>query len=136
MTRRLWMLLPAALLRADERQDIVDWLGAWVQRLTEENASEFLGALDKTLRERVETDIRALVRNNELASSIGVLTIREDGSRRIVELDWFLSIKPHSSTAASVQRRQRITMTLDRVKKGWQVSALAPESFFSPLLNG
>jgi hypothetical protein len=41
MTRRQLLLLFPALVWADEWQEIVDWVGKWVQRLTEENASEF-----------------------------------------------------------------------------------------------
>ncbi len=136
MKRRHCLLLFPALLCADERQDIVDWLGALVQRLTEENASEFLRALDKTLHDRLSTAIWALVRNHEVASSITVLSITEEGPRRKVDLDWFLYLKPRSPNASTIERRERITMTLLPAKKGWQVQSLSPESFFAPPQNG
>ena len=136
MTRRQLLLLFPALVWADEWQEIVDWVGKWVQRLTEENASEFLRAFEQSLRDRLETSVWALARNYEVASSINVLGIAEAGDGRTVQLDWYLSLKPHSPNAAVIARRERVTLTLQRAKKGWQVQALSPESFFSPIQNG
>ncbi|MBS1826587.1 MAG: hypothetical protein JST93_14825 [Acidobacteria bacterium] len=136
MTRRTWVLLFPALLAADGLQEVTDWLGRWVQRLTEENASEFLRAFDKTLRDRMETAVTALVRNYEIASSISVLSVTPDGDRREVQLDWYLSLKPRSPNAPTTERRERVTLTLQPAKKGWQVRSLSPETFFSPTQNG
>lgn len=136
MTRRTWVLLFPALLAADDQQEVVDWIGRWVQRLTEENASEFLKAFDKTLRDRLEIAVSALVRNYEIASSINVLSVTPDSGRREVQLDWYLSLKPRSPNAPTTERRERVTLTLQPVKKGWQVQTLSPEAFFSPTQNG
>ncbi|MFN7932164.1 MAG: hypothetical protein U0R19_02485 [Bryobacteraceae bacterium] len=136
MTRRFWLSLFPALLAADDQQEVVDWLGRWVQRLTEENASEFLKAFDKTLRDRLETAVTALVRNYEIASSINVLSVAPASGGRDVQLDWYLSLKPRSPNAPTTERRERVSLTLQPVKKGWQVQTLSPEAFFSPLQNG
>ena len=127
MTRRGLLLLIPLGLGADERQEVVDWLGQWVQRLTEENASEFLRAFEKDLRERLDRAVWALVRNYEVVSSIQVLSV--DGSA--VELDWYLALKGRSANAATLERRERVKLKLGRARKGWQVERMEPESFFA-----
>lgn len=129
MTRRGLLLLIPLGLGADERQEVVDWLGQWVQRLTEENASEFLRALEKDLRERLDRGVWALVRNYEVVSSIQVLAV--DGGS--VELDWYMALKGRAANVATVERRERVKLTLRRVKKGWVVEKLAPEGFLSAM---
>ncbi|MBL8177740.1 MAG: hypothetical protein JNK48_23890, partial [Bryobacterales bacterium] len=131
MTRRHWLLLFTVPLRADERQDIVDWLGRVAQRLSEENSSEFLRAFEKNLRDRLESAVHALVRNYEAASSVHLIAIGEaPGNARQVQLDWFLSLKPRSPNAPTIERRERLTLTLQPAKKGWLVQSLSPLSFF------
>ncbi|MBL8220074.1 MAG: hypothetical protein JNL62_12640 [Bryobacterales bacterium] len=129
MTRRGLLLLIPLGLGADERQEVVDWLGQWVQRLTEENASEFLRALETDLRERLDRGVWALVRNYEVVSSIQVLAV--DGG--VVELDWYLALRGRAANVATVERRERVKLTLRRVKKGWVVEKLAPEGFLSAM---
>jgi len=130
MTRRGLLLLIALPMGADERQEVVDWLGQWVQRLTEENASEFLRVFEKDLRERLEWGVWALVRNYEVVSSIQVLAV--DGG--VVELDWYLALKGRSANAATLERRERVKLTLRRVKKGWVVEKLEPEGFLTAMI--
>lgn len=130
--RSLVMLLAAQTLRGDERAEIVEWLGKFAGHLTEENAEGFLRACSKVLRGRIETNIRALVQNYQIASSIAMLSVSGEGDTRQVELDWYLELASRANPNATTRRRERLKATLDRAKKGWTVQTMDPVTLFTP----
>ncbi len=132
ISRRSLLLLIAAPLLGDERSEIVEWLGKFAGYLTQDNPESFLRACAKDLRGQIETNLRALVNNNEVASSISVLSIAGEGDKRQVELDWYLQLAPKGLPASSVRRRERLKLTIERVKKGWSVLEMDPVTLFQP----
>lgn len=133
MRRREWILLLAAsLLRGDERQQLTDWLGELASRLSEDDPEDFLRAFDKELRGRIESNVRGMLQGWEVASTVDILSITGEGDRRTLELDWFLRLKPRSLVGATAERRQPLTMVLQRAGKGWRIIDLTPLDFFSP----
>ncbi len=103
MTRR-------ALLGAfwfDDRGDIIDVFTRLAGALSEENPAAFLAQFDPAMAGygTLESDVRALVRQFEIASSIELLSFQGEGSRRTVEVDWFLELRPRQP-ATSLERRR------------------------------
>jgi hypothetical protein len=132
ISRRSTLLLLALPLRGDERSDIVEWLGKFAGYLTDENSEGFLRTCEKSLRGRLETNIRALVRTYEIASSITVISVAGDGERREVELDWFLELQSRASSTATLRRRERLKLTIERAKKNWTVLDIGATTLFDP----
>lgn len=132
MTRRAWVLAFPLLLRADERDDITQWLGSVVNQLSQENAPGFLRAFSPDLRDKLEQNVWAMVRTAELSSSVDILEIKAGGSNRDLLVDWYLDIKPHASSNPSEQRRQQVKLRLERAKKGWTIVMLSPLDFLRP----
>lgn len=129
MLRRALLLLPAALVAADEEAALRDWLGEWIARLTEENPDEFLRAMDQPLREQLEAGVYAIVRVAEVSSSVTILEIRGEGPRRELELDWYLDLRFRALATRNEKRRETVILQVQRTrKKGWMVTGFTPPS--------
>ncbi len=107
MARRAFLMILAAPLLADVRQEILDLLTAMASALSEGNGLAFLDHVDHSMRDydKLERSILALTAQNEVASSIDLLLER---------------------------RRETLTCGLVRGKKKWKVASLEPISFFAP----
>jgi len=130
--RSLLLLLCVPALKADERSEIVEWLGKFAGHLTEENPEGFLRLCGKQLRGTLEANIRALVQHYQIASSIAVLSVAGEGDTRQVELDWYLELASRANLNATTRRRERLQLTLERAKKGWTVLQMQPVTLFTP----
>ncbi|HUQ92687.1 MAG TPA: hypothetical protein VM120_13490 [Bryobacteraceae bacterium] len=133
--RTLLLLLGAAALPADERQELTDWLGLLASRLAEENAEDFLRAFRKDTRALIETSVRAMIQAAEVSSTVDILAISGVEPRRELDLDWYLDLRPRAPATPNEKRRQRINLQIERVKKGWLIAGMAPMDFFGPPRN-
>lgn len=129
--RTLLLAWPLALL-ADERADLHDWLGQWVALLTEESPNEFLGLMAKPLRERVQGGVQAMAAVAQLSSTVALLSFKGEGNRRELTVDWVLEMRFRALATTNEQRREQVTLTLERRKTSWQVTAFSLESLLAP----
>lgn len=121
----------SAVLRGDDREAIEKWLYRVVAYLTEENPDDFLKAFRKDIRERLSSNIWAMFRNAEVASSVELLSLKGDKPPYEVELDWYLKLVPRTDATPAETRRERIKMKLEPAKKNWLVVELAETTLFA-----
>jgi hypothetical protein len=130
--RALIFSWPFALL-GGERADWIEWIGEWVALLTEESPGEFLGRLDKPLRQRVESGVQAMLAAAELSSSVTLLEFTGEGDTREILIDWVLELRFRALATPNEQRHERVRLKLRRAaKKKWQVVEFTPESLLAP----
>jgi hypothetical protein len=116
---------------ADEAGELQQWVARLAEDLAQENAGDFLKAFDRPVRERMESNIWALVRQAELASSVAVVAVSAAGDQRVLDLDWYLYVKPHAASGIAEQRRQRVKMTVEKVKKSWRAVGVEDQGLFN-----
>jgi hypothetical protein len=134
MRRRLFLLLVAATAWAGVEQDVSDLVAAMASGLSEGNAAAFLKAVDASLPgyESFAANVRGLVAQNALSSSIEIVKQDGDDRGRNLELDWLLEITGTDGNRNFVRRRERVKVGLERRKGRWRVTAIEPRGFFAP----
>ena len=99
------------------------------------NAASFLFYFD---RERfadysaLESDVDALTRHSEIASSTEVTKVEAEGEAYLVEVDWILRLRPISAFGGIDTRRELLKLRFERVKDRWKIVKLQPIEFFRP----
>jgi hypothetical protein len=121
----------SVVLRGDDREAIEKWLNRVAAYLTEENPDDFLKAFRKDIRERLSTNVWAMFRNAEVASSVELLSLKGDKPPYEVELDWYLKLVPRTDATPAETRREVIKMKLEPAKKNWLVIELAETKLFA-----
>jgi hypothetical protein len=137
MRRRLFLIASLTAARAamaDTRQELVDLFAAMATALSDGNPSVFLRAIDLSLPEygRFAANVRALTAQNDLSSSIAIVTQEGDDDAQSVELEWLLEIRGRDQSHIYLRRQSVVKCRLERRKKLWRIVALDPAGFFSP----
>lgn len=135
MTRRVLLAAFAAIpLCADDAQEIWDLFTQLAAALSEGNPAAFLQAFDHSMPEYevLRADIESLLSQNQVASSIELLTSEGDDGTRTVEVDWFLQATGQQESPNVTRRRERVKCRLMKQKKKWRVTAIEPLSLFVP----
>ncbi len=135
MTRRILLLsaIPP-LLRADDEQDIWQLLTDAASALSEGNPQAFLAAFDRSMEgyQTLETNVSALLAQNQVQSSIELLGEEGSGGSRTLTLDWFLQIVEQQDAAALTRRREQVHCKVTKQGRKWRITSLEPLSFFAP----
>lgn len=73
-------------------------------------------------------NLRALLEQNEVTSSITPVTNEGNELKRVLELDWYLEIRSKSGELALVRRRETVRCTVERAspKRKWLVTGFDP----------
>jgi hypothetical protein len=82
-------------------------------------------------------NLRALLEQNEVTSSISPLSNDGDDKKRVLELDWYVEIRSKSSELGIVRRRETVRCTVERAtqSKKWLVTNIDPSRLLDlPLL--
>lgn len=99
------------------------------------NAASFLSHFDRERfagYTRLETDVVALTRQNQVASSIEIIEIKPDGEAYAVQVDWVLQLSLLSAPGPIESRQEQVTLRAAQVKKRWKIVQLEPIGFFRP----
>jgi hypothetical protein len=135
MLRRAFLLvLPAAVLRADPRQEIYDLFGEMANSLAEGNATRFLEAFDPKMpgyRDLV-ANVTALVEQAEVHSAIEVVEASGSAREQRVVLDWLLQLTEKQTSANAIRRQQTVKAGLVKPKRSWRILSMEPIAFFAP----
>jgi hypothetical protein len=81
----------------------------------------------------LEDNVVAMLAQDEVGSSIGILEQTRHGDGYELKLDWLLELKPLGGGAAAQRRQGTVTCRIEPSGKKWKVTLLAPASFFKPL---
>lgn len=136
ISRRACLFAAAALaLRADDESDVWDLLTSEASALSEGNAITFMAGFDRSMPgyQTLETNIKALLNDAQVQSSIELLTQEETNGTRMVKLDWFLQIVEQQDSLGLTRRREVVQCRLAKQKKKWRITSIEPLSFFAPL---
>ncbi len=125
------MLLAAAGFGAESVDDVFTSLAAY---LSDGNAASFMKRFDPAMSgyAALDANVRALVDNANVGSSVLITGEEGDDRSRTVELDWDMEIAPLTPGNGAERRRQTVTCKLERRGKKWVITALAPVEFFAP----
>jgi hypothetical protein len=136
MTRRGLLLAMAAvpLARADEAQDVRDFLGQLAAALSEGSANQFMRSFDRQMPgyQMLAASVEALVQQQDVQSSIEVLSDEGTDASRMLVVDWFLQFVEPKPGGDSTRRREQVHCTLARQEKKWRISSMEPLSLFAP----
>jgi hypothetical protein len=122
------------MLAADPHQPATEMFTGMAAALSESNPAAFMKNIDPAMPEyeQLRARVTALMAQAEVVSSIDFLIDEGDDTRRTVEVDWLLQIRPVADFGALERRRQVVKCSLERRGKKWLVTALAPVAFFGP----
>ena len=126
MTRRAILLVAAAVLRADERTDVLDAVSPLAAALSNGDADEFLRRIpdDAPDRALLVENIRGLMAQSEITSSVQVRNV-ESGR---AELDWYMEIRSRATLSVLERRRGSVVVQVRRRR----VTSMQPVEFFRP----
>ena len=97
------------------------------------NAASFLFYFDRKRfadYSALESDVDALTRHSEIASSTEVTKVEAEGDAYLVEVDWILRLRPISTFGDVDTRRKLLKLRFERVKDKWKIVKLQPIEFF------
>src|ERR1700730_11833779 len=102
--------------RADMHADIVDLFASMAAALSDDNPAGFMKAIDRKMPDydRLKTQIEALVQTSEASSSVEPLNDEGDGSKRDIDLDWYLELRSRVPGGPLIQRRSVIHCKVER----------------------
>ncbi len=127
-------LLFAGLALADASTDVYNLVATMASALAEDNAADFANSLSKEMpgREAILKDVRALLAQANVASTVVPGQDAGDDSKRTLVVEWTLSMKRRGEEVRAEQRRAEVTLTAVREGKKWKVTSIEPASFFAP----
>jgi hypothetical protein len=140
------LLCVAVLLAADPGREAWELLSNAAAALTErdsrssqfqsyDNSTSFLGNFDPKTPgfAEIRNDVSALLREAELSCSIDLVSNEGDAAARELVVDWTLDTVASQSrpAVASMRRKQRVTIRMEKRKKNWVIVGFEPKDFFS-----
>jgi hypothetical protein len=138
--------MAAVFACADAHDDVMDVFTSMAGALTEVsgdstgavfgrgNVSKFMAAFSKDMPDydTVKNNVKALVNQGEVSSSIVPMTEEGDDQMYKIDLDWLLEIRSVEQDGPLVRRREVVHCELRKEKKHWKIIALKPLDFFAP----
>jgi hypothetical protein len=130
----LW-ILTAAVAFAQSSPEVVLFVRSLASTLTQAHDADgvdrpdamlFLDHFDPNMPGYAELrdDVESLITEDEVGSSIEILTDNGTHGKRVLELDWILEIPDQQP------RRKLVTCTIERKKKDWKITGFNPIDFF------
>jgi hypothetical protein len=115
--------------------------------LSDGQSSGALEAFDKSMKNygAIAEELEALAAQTEVLCSIDVIEDKEADNAASdihhLDLDWFLMLKSRTDSGLVERRRERVSVTMQRVypKSGknaqpvWRITALTPEKILAPI---
>lgn len=138
------MFIVAAFACADAHDDVIEVVTSMADALTyvsgdgvatvRGNLSEFMAAFSKDMPEydTLKTNVKALMDEGEISSSIQPLEENDEGATYKIDLDWLLQVRSLEQDGPMLRRREVVHCELRKEKKHWKIIALKPIEFFAP----
>ncbi|MBS1833308.1 MAG: hypothetical protein JST65_11365 [Acidobacteria bacterium] len=133
MTAALFLALFLAV--DDPEASARETVASFAAGLAQDNAEQALAAVSKTMPDygAFADTVRALVRQNQVTSSVAPQSNTGDASKRELQLDWYVEIKSKNADLALIRRRETVRCTVERTGKNkWQITSLEPRRLFAP----
>lgn len=132
--RAIALSLLAALAFADTHADVVDLFASMASALSDDNAPGFMKSVDRNTPdyESLQSRVAALVQTSEIANSVELLKDEGSGTKRNVDLDWYLELRSRTPGGPLVHKREVIHCVIEKQGRRWRVTSLQPGAFFEP----
>jgi hypothetical protein len=125
----------AAAPAGDPQAETREVLAAFAGALANDNVPDALTNVSKSMPdyEVFARNLRALLQQNDVTSSISPVSNEGDDQKRVLQLDWYLEIRSKSGELGLVRRRENVRCTVERSpKKKWMLTAIEPSRLFEP----
>lgn len=136
MTRRVVATAAfcAAILFADASAEVFDLVAVMASAMSDDNVTAFAKTLSDQMpgRTRLIDNVRAMLEQADVKTSIEKISDEGDDQRRTLVLDWSLAMQRKGNDLRIENRREAVTLTLVREGKKWKVTSLSPDTFFAP----
>ena len=130
------LVLGLGVALGDTHADVVDLFASMTAALTEDppNAAGFMKAFDRKLPEydELNRDIKGLLLDSGVASSVDWVKDEGDEAKRSVDLDWFLELRSLQPGGPTRTRREIVHCELVKQGKHWRITSISPISIFKP----
>ncbi len=83
----------------------------------------------------IDNDIDALVTQNDLLCAIDVISDRQTGDVHTLDLDWYMQLKARTDSGPLHQRRERVKVTVKKLKGKWEIVDMDSLKILSPELT-
>ena len=105
--------------------------------LNEKNQFGAIGVFSSEMKEHgeIDNDIDALVTQNDLLCAIDIVSDRQTGEVHTLDLDWYMRLKARTDGGPLSDRRERVKVTMKKVKSKWQIVAIDSLKILSPEVN-
>jgi hypothetical protein len=109
-------------------KDVLNFLRETAEDLTNKDSRAFLDRFDPKMPgyETLHYEIEGLLARPEVTSDIEIHTDKGDNQKRVLALDWVLSVDTDNP------RRQIVNVTIERQGKKWKITTLDLVEFFKP----
>lgn len=128
MTRRtaICFLCVACAAAPITRSEVLEAVSPLAAALSRGDAEGFLFAIRKDApnRDRLGTNVRALLADAEITCSVEVISTGTNSA----ELQWFMNLRTKATQTVSERRRETVRITV----RGKQIASIEPVSFFAP----
>ena len=124
--RTIAFLLAALTLEAQPPKDVLDLFRDMAEALSANEPGDFLDHFDRKMPgyAMLRDEVRALLDQSEVGSSIEIVTDEGNDRQRTLQLDWLLQIDRESP------RRQIVKCRIERQGRRWKIVSLDPIEFF------
>jgi hypothetical protein len=119
-------LLAQDLPPQDAPKDVLDFFRTAAEALADKDADAFLEHFDSKMPgyEALSSDVRSLLAQSEIGSSIEIVEDKGDERRRMLQLDWLLRIDQN------LPRRQIVKCTIEKQGRKWKIVSFDPPGLF------
>jgi len=122
----------AAAAAPDPQTEARETVAAFAGGLSNDNSELALSYVDKAKfpgYDAFARNLRALLQQFEVTSSIAPVGSDGDDAKQVVQLDWYVEIRAKSGELELVRRRETVRCTVERVSaasKKWRITNLDP----------
>lgn len=121
-------------LHAGAPEEIEDVFAALATALSGGDPYDFMAPFDRSMPayEQFRAGITALLEQNEVLTSIDLLSRKVQADEATVEADWLLQIRSRQPAGPVTRRNEKVTCRLVRRRGKWKIVDLSPRAFFAP----
>ncbi len=132
--RRRTLLALASLLHADSREEVTEVFASLAAALSGGDPYDFMRPFETAMPgyEQLRASVTALLEQNEVLTSIDLLSVDAKASEATVEADWLLEIRSRQPAGPVSKRNEKVACRFAKRKGKWKIVALEPVGFFAP----
>jgi hypothetical protein len=126
------LIFVAAPLFSAEPQDAIAQLAS---ALSQNDSVNALAVFDSKMPgySAIESNIGALVSQADIVCAIDVLEEKEEGTAKVLDVDWYMDVKSQAPSGPVQRRRERVSLRMILFHGNWKITAISPAKILEPL---